>query len=106
MFLLGFTCRSKEDVGAHMNVANSEQDLPLWRQVLNWGCVVYFLGLPGLALVLAFTHFSFPPGSNVAKFLTDFHFAVTALVAAVAGLNSFDRYKSNGTKESAPVRRT
>jgi hypothetical protein len=74
---------------------------PVWRQFLAWGCVGYFLGLPALAIFMVFAHLQFPPGSNVAKFLSDFHVAVTALVGAIAGLNSFDRYKQikhNGDK--------
>ena len=81
----------------------NESDLPLWRQILNWGCVVYFLGLPAFAIVLGFGDMSFGKGTDIAKFLSDFHFAVTALVAAVAGLNSFDRHKSNGKIEKKLV---
>ena len=69
---------------------------PLWRVVLNYGCVVYFLGLPAVVLIGAFIHWRFD-SEAAAKFLTEFHFAVTALVATMAGLNTFDRYKgSNG----------
>jgi hypothetical protein len=71
---------------------------PLWRELLNWGSVIYFLGLPALAIFLGFTDFAFAEGTSVPKFLADFHFTVSALVAAMAGLNSFDRYKGNGTK--------
>jgi hypothetical protein len=72
--------------------------LPLWRTVLNWGSVIYFLGLPALAIFLGFTHIPFAEGtgSEVAKFLGNFHFTVSAIVGALAGLNSFDRYKTNG----------
>jgi hypothetical protein len=76
---------------------------PLWRQILNWGLIIYFLGLPALAIFLGFTHASFGSGTNIAKFLSEFHFAVTALLGAIAGLNSFDRYKaSNGKEHRAP----
>jgi hypothetical protein len=68
---------------------------PTWRIVLNWGCIIYFLGLPALTIFLAFTHIPFAPGTEAPKFLADFHFAVSALVAAVAGLNTFER-KMNG----------
>ena len=64
--------------------------------ILNYGCVTYFLGLPAFAIILGFSDMTFGKGTDIAKFLSDFHFAVTALVAAVAGLNSFDRYKANG----------
>ena len=74
--------------------SKSEQPEPLWRSILNWGCVVYFLGLPGVALFYGMMRWSFTPGSDIPKFLADFHFAVSALLAAVAGLNSFDRYKA------------
>jgi hypothetical protein len=71
---------------------------PLWRTVLNYGCVFYFLFLPAMAILLGFIHFHFePPG--VATFLREFHLSVTALVAAVAGLNSLDRRKANGSKK-------
>jgi len=67
---------------------------PLWRVVLTWGCVGYFLGLPAIAFIMGLAHIGFMPGTNIAKFLSDFHFSVSALVAAMAGLNSFDRFKS------------
>jgi hypothetical protein len=69
--------------------------LPLWRQVLAWGSVVYFLGLPALAIFLGFTHIPFAEETGVPKFLADFHFAVSAIVGTLAGLNSFDRYRAN-----------
>jgi hypothetical protein len=69
---------------------------PAWREILNWGAVIYFLGLPGLAIFLGFTHIPFGEGTEVAKFLGNFHFTVSAIVGALAGLNSFDRYKANG----------
>lgn len=81
---------------------------PLWRQVLNWGLIIYFLGLPALGLILALTRIplDFAHGENsthVAQFLANFHFSVSALVAAMAGLNSFDRYKvkANGDAKKA-----
>lgn len=79
----------------------NEPTLPLWRSVLNWGSVVYFLGLPALAIFLGFTHIPFAEGTEVAKFLGNFHLTVTAIVGALAGLNSFDRFKANG-KEGKP----
>jgi hypothetical protein len=72
---------------------------PAWREILNWGSVVYFLGLPALAIFLGFTHIQFAEGTEVAKFLGNFHLTISALVAAMAGLNSFDRYKANGGKK-------
>jgi hypothetical protein len=75
-----------------------KSEAPMWREILNWGAVIYFLGLPALAVFLGFTHLPFAEGTEVAKFLGNFHLSVSALVAAMAGLNSFDRYKSNGTK--------
>jgi hypothetical protein len=78
----------------------------LWRTILNYGCVFYFLFLPAMAMFLGFIHFHFdPPG--VATFLREFHFSVTALVAAVAGLNTLDRRtesKANGSKKGLPTR--
>jgi hypothetical protein len=77
---------------SEMDAMVSEPE-PMWRQILNWGCVVYFLGLPGIAIFYGVTHFTFgdPSSSNISNFLRDFHFTVSALVAAIAGLNSFDR---------------
>ena len=70
---------------------------PLWRIVLNWGVTLYFLGLPLLLLLIGFLHIElFPPGSHAPQFLGNFHLSVSALVAAMAGLNSFDKYKANG----------
>ena len=80
-------------------VSGGGNEEPLWRSILNWGCVTYFLGLPAIALFYGMTHFQFSPSSpNVPKFLQDFHFAVSALVATIAGLNSFDRYKLGNGK--------
>jgi hypothetical protein len=77
---------------------------PVWREILNWGAVVYFLGLPALAIFLGFSHIPFAEDSEgqVAKFLGDFHFTVSAIVGALAGLNSFDRYKANGAQKTPP----
>jgi hypothetical protein len=70
---------------------------PLWRAVLNWGCVIYFLGLPALGIILALAHIPFDK-PELARFLGQFHLAISALVAAMAGLNSFDRHKANGNQ--------
>ena len=68
---------------------------PLWRTVLNWGAVGYFLGLPAMVIVIGFAHLEmWPAGSHAPQFLGNFHLSVSALVAAMAGLNSFDKYKS------------
>ena len=66
---------------------------PLWRSILNYGCVFYFLFLPLMAIFYGTTHFAFggETAPNAANFLREFHFACTAIVAAIAGLNSFDR---------------
>jgi hypothetical protein len=81
-------------------MSEAEMKEPLWRTVLNYGCVFYFLFLPAMAIFLGFTRFHFdPPG--VATFLREFHFSVTALVAAVAGLNSLDRRKANGSRKDS-----
>jgi hypothetical protein len=74
---------------------------PLWRLVLNWGCVAYFLGLPALTLLIGFFHLEvFPAGSHAPQFLGNFHLSVSALVAAMAGLNSFDQHKAKGKQET------
>ena len=58
---------------------------------------MYFLGLPALVIVIGFAHIEmFPAGSRASQFLGNFHLSVSALVAAMAGLNSFDKYKSSG----------
>jgi hypothetical protein len=62
---------------------------PTWRTILAWGALVYFLGLPAIALVGGFMHYEMEPG--VAKFLAEFHVTITALLGAVAGLDSWDR---------------
>ena len=72
---------------------------PFWRTLLNYGAVAYFLGLPALVILIGFLHVDvFPAGSHAPSFLGNFHLSVSALVAAMAGLNSFDKYKSNGKK--------
>lgn len=75
-----------------------ETKLPLWRDILNWGSIIYFLGLPALAIFLGFSRLSFAEGTKITEFLSSFHFTVSAIVGALAGLNSFDRYKANGKK--------
>jgi hypothetical protein len=73
---------------------------PLWRVILNWGCVVYFLGLPALAILFSLLHIQvFPPDSQAPQFLGNFHLSVSALVAAMAGLNSFDQHKNRSSDE-------
>jgi hypothetical protein len=62
---------------------------PTWRTILAWGAVAYFLGLPAIALAGGLIHFEM--STNVAKFLADFHMTITALLAAIAGLDSWDR---------------
>jgi len=76
-----------------------KEPAPLWRDILNWGSVIYFLGLPALAIFLGFTDIPFAEGTAVAKFLGNFHLTVSAIVGALAGLNSFDRHKANGAKD-------
>jgi hypothetical protein len=66
-----------------------QQSTPAWRNVLAWGALTYFLGLPAIAVAGGFLHFEMNP--NVAKFLADFHMTITALLGAVAGLDSWDR---------------
>jgi hypothetical protein len=74
---------------------------PLWRLVLNWGCVFYFLALPALTIFIGFSHIQiFEPGSRAPQFLANFHLTISALVATMAGLNSFDRHKVNGKQET------
>lgn len=76
---------------------------PLWRTVLNWGCVGYFLGLPALAILIGFAHIEvFPAGSHAPQFLGNFHLSVSALVAAMAGLNSFDKRQTGNREECLP----
>jgi hypothetical protein len=73
---------------------------PYWRVVLNWGCIMYFLGLPAIAILFGLLHVQvFPSESHAPQFLANFHLSISALVAAMAGLNSFDRYK-NGKQET------
>ena len=77
------------------------KEIPAWRQVLNWGSVFYFLALPALAIFLGFTDIKFEP-EGVPRFLREFHFTVSAIVLAIAGLNSFDRTRINGSAEKKP----
>lgn len=68
---------------------------PVWRQVLNWGCVLYFLLIP--AIVIVYITFDLPTVTvERVAFVTKFHIAVTAIIATMLGLNSWD--KKNGVK--------
>ena len=79
------------------------KEIPIWRQILNWGCVVYFLTLPMLAIFIGFSRVPFGESTQIPSFLREFHFTVSALVAAIAGLNSFDRSRpANGSGEKKP----
>jgi hypothetical protein len=71
---------------------------PVWRIMLNYGSVIYFLGLPAMGIVIGFAHIDFAVGTQIPQFLKEFHFTVSALVATVAGLNTFERRKTNGPK--------
>ena len=63
---------------------------------MNWGVVFYFLFIP--AVVMIYITFELPKVDNERiAFVAHFHYGITALVAAMMGLNSWDK-KSNGNK--------
>jgi hypothetical protein len=70
-----------------------EDNVPKWRLVLEWGCVVYFLGIPLISIVTIFTPLvaDFEKYPESRENLVRFHLAVSGLVATIAGLNTVDR---------------
>ena len=72
---------------------------PLWKTVLNWGAVVTFFALPLIVLTLQLTGLF--PSKEEAGYLKDLQRNVTVLVAALAGLRSFEQIK-NGSKPKPP----
>jgi hypothetical protein len=76
---------------------------PLWREVLCWGAVITFLTMPLLVFILhiisdEIPSFNFSQHISEYKFFVPFFQSITALVFALAGLNSFDRTR-NGDKK-------
>lgn len=75
---------------------NSVTEEPRWRIALYWGVVIAFFTLPLVVLVLhlaaIFTNFD-PTGKHIGefKYVFEFHRTLAALVAALAGLNSWDK---------------
>jgi hypothetical protein len=64
---------------------------PKWRTLLNWGAVIYFLLIP--ALVIIYSLFGLKPvDPSRAAFVISFHYGVSAIVATLAGLNSWDKH--------------
>ena len=70
---------------------------PRWRTVLCWGAVVTFLGLPFGVCALHLvsdefpTYFHFSQHISEYKFIIPYYQSITALVFALAGLNSWDK---------------
>ena len=82
----------------------SEDKSPAWRRILEWGCVIYFLGLPLITLMTAFTPLEpdFSKYPEARENMRAFHIAVSALVATMAGLNTVDRRRAaNGRGEKS-----
>lgn len=67
----------------------------LWRSILEWGVVIYFLGIPLFYLIIVFTPLDVDLAHhpNIRQFITQFHITLTAIVTAMAGLNSWDKRK-------------
>jgi hypothetical protein len=73
---------------------------PLWRLVLCWGTVITFLSAPLMVFSLHILSdevpwFHFSQHIKEYTFMTPFFQSITALVFALAGLNSFDRSRNN-----------
>jgi len=76
---------------------------PGWRVLLTWGSVITFFGLPlvffslhVLSLETPWLHLENHLGQGTFSYLAGFYSANTALVAALAGLNSWDKRLANG----------
>jgi hypothetical protein len=67
---------------------------PKWRLILIWGCVVYFLAIPIFVITYAMLDLS-PIDKVRSDFIQHFHYAITGILAALAGLNTLER-KNNG----------
>jgi hypothetical protein len=72
---------------------------PLWRTALNWGTTIYFLLIPGIVILYGVAGLPAIEPARAA-FVSSFHYAITAIVATLVGLNSWDKHVvRNGIKK-------
>ena len=75
---------------------------PRWREVLCWGTVITFLSAPLLVFILHLISDEFPQSFHFSahiqeyKFLGHFYQIISGLTFGLAGLNTVDKFKSNG----------
>lgn len=79
---------------------------PRWRQILCWGAVTMFFGLPLGVFILHFAaiEFGWQFDNRIEEFagIMPVYQTITGLVFGLAGLNSWDKY--NGRKrKNEPV---
>ena len=76
---------------------------PLWRTIANWSVVLTFFSLPLVVLIVHLTividHIDVKAHAGEFAYLWNFHRILAGLLAAMLGLNSWDK-RTNGRKPS------
>jgi hypothetical protein len=78
---------------------------PLWREVAYWGVLLCFFALPIVALILhlsiLFGRVRYQEHAGEFNYLWSFHRILAGLLAAMLGLNSWDKHtQANGRRGS------
>jgi hypothetical protein len=80
---------------------------PSWRKALCWCAVVSFFSAPLLFFTVEILSIMVPSWHTITKdeiselkWLADWHRMLAALVFGLAGLNSFDKWKGNGSTKA------
>ena len=87
-------------------ICGNYQGEPHWRIAAYWFVIVAFFGVPLATLVIhLFSLFTGVPDVNPGEFsyLTSFQHTLVALFVSILGLNSFDKWKTNGKASPPPV---
>lgn len=73
---------------------------PLWRKILCWGSTLIFLLTPPVILTLQIADHLNARDVEVAKSMSPMYMAISAVMAGLAGLNTFAAIKNGKqTKE-------
>ena len=70
-----------------------------WRDVLAWGCVIAFLGVPPAIFIAHACGI----GENLlgnAGYMREWYYAVTGMLVSLAGLKTWQQVKENGNGNS------